>query len=320
MKTQTAHAGTVAPAGVAARPRRGKIRGSHHTHRTTVRWLLAPAVIFLLVWMLVPLAMTFYYSFENYNLMMPLDRGFAGILNYQLLFDDPIFWAALGNTLVLVFFSLILTVGFGLALALLFNRTFPLRGVARTLAVAPFFVMPVVAGLIWKNMLMHPVYGLFAWVFRSLGLEPIDWLAQYPMSSVVIMITWMWTPFALLVLLTGLQSLPEDQLEAVRLDGANRWQEFRHIVLPHLGQVIYVVLMLESIFFLTSFAEIYTTTSGGPGTATTNLPYYIYLNAFFQYDIGTSSAGAIAAVVLANIFAIFLIRFVSGNLNAGANR
>ena len=114
--------------------------------------------------------------------------------------------------------------------------------------------------------------------------------------------------------------MPEDQIEAVRLDGANRWQEFRHIVIPHLGQVLYVVVMLESIFFLTSFAEIYATTSGGPGTATTNLPYYIYLSAFFQYDIGLSSAAAIGAVILANIFAFFLIRFVAGNLNAGGQR
>ncbi|WP_245587936.1 carbohydrate ABC transporter permease [Carnimonas nigrificans] len=279
---------------------------------------MLPSVLFLLVWMIVPLVMTLYYSFQNYNLMMPMDRSFAGIMNYSLMFTDPTFWDSLINTLVLVFSCLILTLVLGLAFALLYNRVFPLRGVARTLAVAPFFVMPVVAGLIWKNMLMHPVYGLFSWMLRSVGLEPIDWFGNYPMISVIIMITWIWTPFALLVLLTGLQSLPEDQLEAVRLDGANRWQEFRHIVLPHLGQVIYVVLMLESIFFLTSFAEIYTTTSGGPGTATTNLPYYIYLNAFFQYDIGFSSASAIAAVILANIFAIFLIRFVAGNLKAGA--
>lgn len=297
---------------------RHKERGSQQPHRTTVRWLMLPSVLFLLVWMIVPLVMTLYYSFQNYNLMMPMDRSFAGIMNYSLMFTDPTFWDSLINTLVLVFSCLILTLVLGLAFALLYNRVFPLRGLARTLAVAPFFVMPVVAGLIWKNMLMHPVYGLFSWMLRSVGLEPIDWFGNYPMISVIIMITWIWTPFALLVLLTGLQSLPEDQLEAVRLDGANRWQEFRHIVLPHLGQVIYVVLMLESIFFLTSFAEIYTTTSGGPGTATTNLPYYIYLNAFFQYDIGFSSASAIAAVILANIFAIFLIRFVAGNLKAGA--
>jgi sorbitol/mannitol transport system permease protein len=304
-----------------AAPTRGKPAGlKANLSGAPVRRLLAPAVIFMFVWMIVPLVMTLYYAFRRYNLMMPEVTGFAGITNFKLLFTDPTFWDSLINTLVLVGASLVITVGVGLALALLFNRTFAGRGVARTLAIAPFFVMPVVTGLIWKNMLFHPVYGLFAWVFRHLGLEPIDWLAQYPMLSIIIMVSWEWIPFALLILLTGLQSLPEDQIEAVRLDGANRWQEFRHIVVPHLGQVLYVVVMLESIFFLTSFAEIYTTTSGGPGTATTNLPYYIYQNAFFQYDIGTSSAAAIAAVILANIFSIFLIRFVAGNLNAGSRR
>ncbi|MFC0336658.1 sorbitol ABC transporter membrane protein /mannitol ABC transporter membrane protein [Kushneria avicenniae] len=288
--------------------------------RAPTKRLMAPSVLFLLVWMIVPLAMTLYYSFQDYNLMMPDMRGFAGGLSYELLFTDPVFWDALLNTLLLVATCLLVTVVAGLALALLFNRTFVGRGIARTLAISPFFVMPVVTGLIWKYMLLDPVYGLFSWVMRSIGLEPVQWLSSYPLLSVVMMISWEWTPFALLILLTGLQSLPEDQLEAVRLDGANRWQEFRHIVLPHLGQVLYVVIMLESIFFLTSFAEIYATTSGGPGTATTNLPYYIYLSAFFQYDIGLSSAAAIGAVVLANIFAIFLIRFVAGNLNAGSQR
>ncbi|WP_245391799.1 carbohydrate ABC transporter permease [Salinicola aestuarinus] len=281
---------------------------------------MAPAVIFLLIWMLIPLLMTIYYSFQQYNLMMPMYDGFAGFGNYAILLSDPVFWDSLGNTLIIVVASLAITVSLGMLLALLFNRTFMGRGIARTLAVAPFFVMPVVTGLIWKNMLLHPVFGLFAWIARQFGLEPIVWLDQYPMVSVIITITWEWTPFALLVLLTGLQSLPEDQLEAARLDGASALQEFRHIVIPHLGQVLYVVVMLESIFFLTSFAEIYTTTSGGPGTATTNLPYYIFQTVFQQSDIGIASAAAIGAVILANIFAIMLIRFIAGNLNAGAAR
>ncbi|WP_204352610.1 carbohydrate ABC transporter permease [Salinicola halophilus] len=296
-----------------------EVSGARSFARTT-RLLMAPAVIFLLIWMLVPLLMTIYYSFQQYNLMMPMYNGFAGFGNYAILFGDPVFWHSLGNTLIIVLASLAITVSLGMLLALLFNRTFAGRGIARTLAVAPFFVMPVVTGLIWKNMLFHPVFGLFAWIARQLGFEPIVWLDQYPMISVIITITWEWTPFALLVLLTGLQSLPEDQLEAARLDGAGALQEFRHIVIPHLGQVLYVVVMLESIFFLTSFAEIYTTTSGGPGTATTNLPYYIFQTVFQQYDIGIASAAAIGAVVLANIFAIMLIRFIAGNLNAGAAR
>ena len=280
--------------------------------------LLGPSVGFLLLWMIVPLALTLYFSLRRYNLLQPTRRGFVGFHQYADLLTSGSFWTSLYNTIVLVVACLVLTVVIGLALALLFDNDLFGRGVARTLAISPFFVMPVVTALIWKNMLMHPVYGLFATLYKALGLKPVDWLAAYPMPSIVAMISWEWIPFALLVLLTGLQSLPNEEIEAASLDGANGWQKFRFITVPHLGQTIYVVIMLESIFFLTKFAEIYATTSGGPGMATTNLPYLIFLESFFQYDIGTASAIAIFAVILANIVAIFLVRFVASNLAEGA--
>ncbi len=286
--------------------------------RPNMALLLGPSVGFLLLWMIVPLALTLYFSLRHYNLLQPGRRGFVGLHQYGALLADATFWTSLYNTIVLVVACLVLTVVIGLALALLFDSDFFGRGVARTLAISPFFVMPVVTALIWKNMLMHPVYGLFAAIFKAVGLKPVDWLATYPMPSIVAMISWEWVPFALLVLLTGLQSLPAEEIEAASLDGAGAWQKFRFITVPHLGQTIYVVIMLESIFFLTKFAEIYATTSGGPGLATTNLPYLIFLESFFQYDIGTASAIAIFAVILANIVAIFLVRFVASNLAEGA--
>ncbi len=280
--------------------------------------LLGPSVVFLLLWMIVPLALTLYFSLRRYNLLIPTERGFVGLEQYVGLLTSGSFWTSLYNTIVLVVACLIITVVVGLALALLFDREFYGRGVARTLAISPFFIMPVVTALIWKDMLMNPVFGLFAALFKAVGLKPVDWLATFPMGSIVAMISWEWIPFALLVLLTGLQSLPGEEMEAASLDGAGAWQKFRFITVPHLGQTIYVVIMLESIFFLTKFAEIYTSTSGGPGMATTNLPYLIFLQSFFQYSIGTASAIAIFAVILANIVAIFLVRFVAGNLAEGA--
>ena len=122
--------------------------------------------------------------------------------------------------------------------------------------------------------------------------------------------------FALLILLTGLASLPNDVLEAAKLDGANGWQEFRFIIMPHLSQTISVVIMLESIFLLTVFAEIYATTSGGPGLETTTLPYLIYLKAFGELSIGTATAGAMFAVVLANMVSFFVLRTIASNLQA----
>ncbi len=281
-------------------------------------WLLAPAVLFLVLWTQVPLVLTLYYSFQRFVLVNPDLRGFVGFGNYLSLLTDPAFWVSLERTLVLVLASLGVTLVFGLALGLLFFQRFPGRSWMRTLAISPFFVMPVVSALIWKNMLMHPVYGLLAWLFRALGLPPVDWLAQYPMPSIVAMVAWQWIPFATLLVLTGLQSLPGDVLEAARIDGANSWQEFRYIVLPHLARTLSVVVMLETIFFLSLFAEIYTATSGGPGLATTTLPYLIFLKAFAEYRIGVAAAGAIFAVILANLVALVLLRFIGRNLRAEA--
>jgi len=281
-------------------------------------WLLSPAVVFLVLWTQVPLVLTLYYSFQRFVLVNPDLRGFVGFGNYLSLVTDPAFWVSLERTLVLVLSSLGVTLVFGLALGLLFFQRFPGRAWMRTLAISPFFVMPVVSALIWKNMLMHPVYGLLSWLFRALGLPPVDWLAQYPMLSIVAMVVWQWIPFATLLVLTGLQSLPWDVLEAARIDGANPAQEFRYIVLPHLARTLSVVAMLESIFFLSLFAEIYTATSGGPGLATTTLPYLIFLKAFAEYRVGVAAAGAIFAVILANLVALFLLRFIGRNLRAEA--
>jgi sorbitol/mannitol transport system permease protein len=292
-------------------PSRNKPRGSK---RNPTPWLLGPALLLLIVCTQVPFIMTIYYSFRRYNLLSPDIQGWVGFDNYVSLLTDPILWQAMLNTLILVGSVMVVTVTVGLACAMLFNQQFPGRGIARTMVISPFFIMPVVSALIWKNMLMNPVYGIFAWIAQSFGRQPIDWLAEFPMQAIIAMVSWEWIPFALLILLTGLASLPNDVLEAAKLDGANGWQEFRFIILPHLTQTISVVVMLESIFLLTVFAEIFATTSGGPGLETTTLPYLVYLKAFGEYRIGTATAGAILAVVLANIVSIFVLRSIASNL------
>jgi len=279
-----------------------------------VRLLQAPAVVLLFVWMIVPLAMTVYFSFIRYNLLAPDQSGFVGLENYQFLLEDPAFWPAIAHTAVLIGSVLGISVIGGTLLAVLFDQPFRGRGIARLLVIGPFFVMPTVAALIWKNMIMHPVYGLLAVAMRHLGMEPIDWLAEYPMLSVIIIVSWQWIPFAFLILLTALQSLDSDQKEAAQLDGAGPVRIFFYIVLPHLKRAMTVVIMIETIFLLSVFAEIFTTTAGGPGTATTNLTYLVYSIGLQQFDIGIASAGGIVAVVLANIVSFFLVRMLARNL------
>ena len=246
---------------------------------------VAPSVTILLLWMIVPLAMTLWFSVQRYNLLDPSVSGLTGLDNYEFLVTDPDFWAALVNTLVLVGSVLAITVVSGTLLAVLFDQPFPGRDVARLLAIAPFFVMPTVAALVWKNLLMHPIYGVFGAVAQVFGLRPVDWFAEYPMVSVIMIVSWEWIPFALLILLTAVQSLDREQLEAARMDGAGPISQFVFIVLPHLSRAISVVVMIETIFLLTVFAEIFVTTAGGPGNATTNLAFLIYARALLQFDV-----------------------------------
>lgn len=276
--------------------------------------LIAPAVGVLLLWMIVPLVMTLWFSFQRYNLLNPEIGGFAGLENYEFLVTDPDFWASLTNTLVLVGSVLVITVVFGTLLAVLFDQPFPGQGVARVLAISPFFVMPTVSALVWKNLMMHPIYGVLGVVARAVGMEPVDWFAEYPMAAIIVIVSWQWLPFALLILLTAVQSLDHEQKEAARMDGAGPVAQFFFITLPHLGRAISVVVMIETIFLLTVFAEIFVTTSGGPGNATTNLAFLIYARALLQFDVGGGSAGGVVAILLANIVAFFLVRSIARRL------
>ncbi|WP_186115846.1 carbohydrate ABC transporter permease [Burkholderia gladioli] len=278
------------------------------------RWLVTPSVAVLLLWMSIPLAMTIWYSFTRYNLLNPDEKGFAGLDNYHYLATDPSFLPAIWHTLVLIVAVLAITVIGGVLMAVLFDRKFYGQGIARLLAIAPFFVMPTVSALIWKNMILNPVYGLVAGVMRAFGLTPIDWFADYPLTAVIMIVSWQWLPFAFLILFTAIQSLDQEQKEAARIDGAGALAMFFYITLPHLKRAIAVVVMMETIFLLSIFAEIYTTTGGGPGNATTNLSYLIYSLGLQQFDVGLASAGGILAVVLANIVSFFLVRMLAKNL------
>jgi sorbitol/mannitol transport system permease protein len=186
----------------------------------------------------------------------------------------------------------------------------------RLMVIAPFFVMPTVSALIWKNLLMHPVQGLFAWISSVFGLQPIDWFSEAPLTAIVLIVAWQWLPFATLILLTAIQSLDEEQKEAAEMDGTPPLPFFFYIVLPHLARPITVVILIETIFLLNLFAEILVTTGGGPGNLTTNIPFLVYAQALLQFDVGGASAGGIVAVVIANIVAFFLVRMIGRNLEA----
>ncbi len=284
-------------------------------NRFLPRFLMAPAITTLFLWMIVPLVMTIYFSLISYNLMQPETTGFVGLENFAYFVTDPSFGEAVKNTLLLLGSVILITVLGGIGLALLIDDPFPGRGLVRILLISPFFVMPTVNALLWKHMMMNPIYGVLAQVWQFFGATPIDWLTDFPLFSVIVMVSWQWLPFATLIFITSLQSMSREQLEASRMDGATYLQQLRYLYIPHLGRSIAVVVMIEMIFLLSVFAEIYTTTGGGPGDASTNVAFLIFKHALLSFDAGVASAGALFAVVLANIAAIFLIRMVGKNLD-----
>ena len=310
------------------------------SNRKLPRLLQGPAVVLLLVWMLVPLGMTLYFSFIRYVLnnlrrpewTSPSIENWRGFGNYEyVLFKAKDFWLAVENSVLIVGSILTLTVILGLAIAVLINRTFPGQGIVRVLLISPFFVMPAVNGVLWINMILDPVLGLNGLaiegvnhLIRSLQefplfghffslwppIEPISFRGtQTSAIAVIIMVTWQWTPFAILIFLTSLQSEDQQQQEAAILDGANAWSRFRNLTLPHLARPIAIVVMIQAIFHLSLYAEIEIVSRGNGNK---NLPYLI--GEFASNNIGAASATGVLAVILANIVAIFLLRFVGKNL------
>jgi sorbitol/mannitol transport system permease protein len=278
---------------------------------------MAPAVILLLGWMLVPLTMTLFFSFKKYLPMRGDTLGggldWVGFTNYARFVSSSSFWPSVQTTLIIVGGVLIITVVLGVLLALLLDQPMWGQGAVRILVISPFFVMPTVSALVWKNMFMDPVNGLLAHVYKFFGAEPVQWLSQASLESIIMIVSWQWLPFATLILLTAIQSLDSEQLEAAEMDGAPVLKRFWYVILPHLSRAITVVILIQTIFLLSIFAEIFVTTAGSFGTRT--LTYLIFQRVLESQNVGLGSAGGVYAIILANIVAIFLMRIVGKNLD-----
>ncbi len=281
--------------------------------RSAARIMMAPAVFLLLVWMLVPLCMTLWFSVRSYLPLRGGDQGFVGLENFSRFITSSAFWPAVQTTLIIVGGVLVISIVLGVLLAILLDQPMWGQGVVRILVIAPFFVMPTVTALVWKNMFMDPTNGMFAHLWRFFGADPVVWLTDASVLSIIVIVSWQWLPFATLILLTAIQSLDSEQLEAAEMDGANPVARFFFIALPHLSRAITIVILIQTIFVLAVFAEIFVTTGGAFGTRT--LTYLIYQRVLESQNVGLGSAGGVYAIILANIVAIFLMRIVGKNLD-----
>jgi sorbitol/mannitol transport system permease protein len=283
------------------------------SQRATSVALLAPALLYLAVMTQAPFFVTLWYSFHNWILTSPeLGHRWIGVDNFRYeLTEDPIFRTAVVNTVEITAAiaggSLVLGLGF----ALLLNRSFPFRGVVRSLMIAPFFVMPTVNAVVQKNLFLNPIFGLVNWVWTSLGFHRVDWLAVHPKLAIISMAVWQWAPFMMLILLAGLQGISDEVREAARIDGAGPLYEFRRITLPLLGPYIELAVLLGLIYILQLFGEIFVATQGGPGTETTTIPYYVYQTISQANDVGTSAAQGVLAIVFSSIIAALLLRLLT---------
>ena len=295
--------------------------------RWSRRGPLLPALVFLILVTQIPFLVTIAISVLNWNVLQPGTKSFvglgnyesfAGLANYATVFTDARLRTAVLNTVVLTASVVIISVLFGLGLAVLLDRKFKGRGLARTLLIAPFLVMPVASALLWKHALYNPDYGLFNGtlnaIWRLFGAEEgpvIDYVSSTPMPAVVAALVWQWTPFMMLIILSGLQAQPGDVLEAARVDGASGVQTFRFVTFPHLRQYLELAALLGSIYIVQTFDAIFTITQGGPGSATTNLPYEIYLTMFRKYEYGEAAAAGVVTVIGTIAIATFALRVVS---------
>jgi multiple sugar transport system permease protein len=274
--------------------------------------LLVPALAVLLLTTTAPLVYLGWSSLHRLDLGMPWLSGFAGLDNYAKMGSDPRFWNSLLLTAIYTVSTVVLQVVLGLSLALLVLQIPKGQGLLRIAAILPIVLAPVVVGLFWRTLVLAPEFGLVDMVSRGLGLGSHNWLGdpQLALISVIAIHTWQWTPFAFLVLLATLSTLPPDVYEAARLDRAGSWQRFVHITLPLIRPAIVMVVILRAMTALSAFAAIFAATGGGPGSSTEILNLYAYRTSFTILNLGygASLAVVLMALTLAISWLMFRVR------------
>jgi sorbitol/mannitol transport system permease protein len=283
-------------------------RGLSRRERWLRRLPLLPALIYIVVVTQIPFLVTLWYSFQSYFWNSPAPARFTGFSNYTTVFTNPAFRGALVRSVVMTATAVIVAMILGVAFALLLDRKFFGRGVVRTLIITPFLVMPAAAALVWAGPMLDPNFGLLNWLLAPFGVHHVAWLSTHALGSVIVVMIWEWTPFMTLIVLAGLQSQPPETLEAAKVDGAGALATFRELTLPHLRPYIELGILLGSIYLVNVFDQVRLMTNGGPGTSTTNLPFYLYQQVNNAFDIGGAAAAGVVTVVLTIIVATFALR------------
>ncbi|WP_091173565.1 carbohydrate ABC transporter permease [Paenibacillus sp. 1_12] len=257
-----------------------------------IKWIYTmPAVLFVLIMMVFPIVYTLRISFYEWSMSATTPPKWVGLSNYSALLAESRFWESVGNTFYFTFAALILETILAIAIALLLYRDFRGKNIVKTLFLLPMVATPVAMGLVWM-LIYEPTIGIANTLLKSLGLDPLLWLASpsQVIPSLVIVDVWEWTPMIALIVMAGLSTLPSDPYEAADVDGATVWQKFLYITLPLLRPTIIVAVMLRLIDVLKTFDIIYATTQGGPNLASETLNVYGYVLGFQYFKLGMASS------------------------------
>ncbi|WP_245700864.1 carbohydrate ABC transporter permease [Sanguibacter gelidistatuariae] len=277
-----------------------------------------PALVISIAITQIPFLVTIYYSTLRWNLLKPGDRGFVGFENYLQVLRSGDLFPSITATVMITGLSLVLSVFSGLIFALLLDRKFIGQAVARTLLITPFLVMPAAAALIWKYSMFDTNIGVLNASLQAIGLDPVAWNTQYPLATVVIVLTWQYTPFMMLIILAGLQSQSKDILEAASVDGAGAGRTFLYITMPHLRQYVEIAVLLGAITLVQVFDPIAIMTKGTGGTKT--LAYLLYERAFIGLNVGEAAAYGVVVVILTIIVASVALRTLFSVFKVGASK
>jgi|AntAceMinimDraft_9_1070365.scaffolds.fasta_scaffold06137_2 sorbitol/mannitol transport system permease protein len=273
--------------------------------------LSLPAVIIVGIVTQILFLATIFLSFIKWIVIRPdLGKFFVGLKNYKWVFTNQETYKIIGNTILMTALPLILCLILGFCFALLLDRKFPLQNICRTFILIPFFMTDAVIGIIWKTLLLHPSFGIAGYISQMFNSVPIDFFGKHAFISIIILIVWQWTPFFVLIILAGLQGIDLEIIESAMIDGASSIRILFQIKIPALRYHIQVVVMLGTIFILKVFGLIYVTTRGGPGVATTNLPYQVFKISYYKWDIGQATSYATIMVAMSLIVIMFMFNFI----------
>ncbi len=273
-----------------------------------------PAILFVALLMVFPVLYTLFLSFTNWNLTSGMPLSFNGINSYLRVLGEPRFLAALGRTFSFTLCAVAIEAVLGVAIALILNRAFVGRSVAKLLLLLPLVATPVAVGIVF-NLFYDPTIGLVNFVLKTLGLPQGLWVsdAKSVLMSLVIVDVWQWTPMITLIVLAGLAGLSEEPVEAARVDGASEWQILRHVTIPMVMPVILTAVILRLIDALKTFDIIFAMTGGGPGYASETLNILGFKYSFEYFRMGQSS------VILVVLFlVVFLCSLLIMKLRASS--